>query len=59
MQARREGAELGVVLSRDCVIAVRPDGTASFLFTDFDRILLDSVEYGCTPNLYLHPVTTH
>ncbi|MFC4011121.1 hypothetical protein ACFOY2_28110 [Nonomuraea purpurea] len=47
------------MFSRDCVVAMRPDGTVSFRFTDFDHILGEPGEYGCTPNVYLHPMTTH
>ncbi|MEO3888461.1 hypothetical protein [Nonomuraea sp. B5E05] len=48
-----------MVFSRDCVVAIRPDGAASFRFTDFDRILGKPSEYGCTPNVYLHLMATH
>lgn len=44
---------------RDRVVAMRPDGAASFRFTDFDRILGELGEYGCTPNVYLYSMTTH
>ncbi|PUB25447.1 hypothetical protein C8K30_107193 [Promicromonospora sp. AC04] len=40
-----------------------PDPGASanraFRFSDFDRILLNRGEMGCSPQLYLNPVTTH
>ena len=63
VRAEREGAELvatvGVVRSRDCVVAVRPDGEQAWRFSDFRRIQLEPGEGGCTPGLYLHPVMTH
>ncbi|MGV9380492.1 hypothetical protein ACWDRB_32080 [Nonomuraea sp. NPDC003707] len=43
------------MFSRDRVVAMRP----SFRFTDFDRISGELGEYGCTPNVYLYPMTTH
>ncbi|MGF0118214.1 hypothetical protein ACQFYA_18115 [Promicromonospora sp. Marseille-Q5078] len=63
VRTERSGAELvatvGVVRSRDCIVAVRPDGEAAWRFSDFDRIQLEPGELGCVPGLYLRPVTTH
>ncbi|MFD6176048.1 MULTISPECIES: hypothetical protein [unclassified Isoptericola] len=52
-------AAVGVTEARDCIVAVRPDGGPTWRFTDFDRILLEPGELGCTPGLYTAPVTTH
>lgn len=63
IRAEREADELvaavGVTQARDCIVAVRPDGKPTWRFTDFDQILLEPGELGCTPSLYTAPVTTH
>ncbi|MEU2199164.1 hypothetical protein [Isoptericola sp. NPDC019482] len=63
VRTEREGDQLvataGVVRSRDCVVAVRPDGEPAWQFSDFRRIQLEPGEGGCTPGLYLRPVMTH
>jgi len=43
----------------DCLVGVLPADGAPFRFTGFDRVLLTRGEMGCSPQLYLNPVTTH
>ena len=61
VRATREGDELvatvGVTRSRDCVVAVRPDGEVAWRYSGFDRVQLEPGELGCDPNLYLAPAT--
>lgn len=52
-------AAVGVLRSRDCIVGVSPDGEPAWRFSDFRRIQLEPGEGGCTPGLYLAPVTTH
>lgn len=52
-------AAVGVLRSRDCIIGIAPDDEPAWRFSDFRRIRLEPGEGGCTPRLYLAPVTTH
>lgn len=57
----RSDDEIVVVVGEweECLVGVLPEDGAPFRFTGFDRILLTRGEMGCTPQLYLNPVTTH
>lgn len=61
VETDRSDGETVVVVGEweDCLVAVLPENGAPFMFTGFDRILLTRGEMGCTPQLYLNPVTTH
>ncbi|MFC8732604.1 hypothetical protein ACFT5B_09115 [Luteimicrobium sp. NPDC057192] len=63
VRVERDGHELvaavGLLSTRDCVVAVRHDDERARSFTGFDRVQLDPGEVGCAPSLYLAPVTTH
>lgn len=61
LETGRSDAAIVVVVGEweDCLVGVLPVDDAPFLFSDFDRILLTRGEMGCTPQLYLNPVTTH
>ncbi|MGC5167200.1 hypothetical protein [Luteimicrobium sp. DT211] len=63
VRVARSGDELvaavGLSSTRDCVVGVRPDGGKARTYTGFDPVTLAPGEVGCSPSLYLAPVTTH
>jgi len=52
-------AAVGLTSTRDCVVGVRRGDGEVRTLTGFDRALLAPGEVGCSPSLYLAPVTTH